>query len=215
MFPICSLDTVDSQAVSFTAMSRNDIPSFLPERIENQPLDLALLHRLTEDELDAAPDEGLGGNGQYQDLQACDICDLRAAVAHEGAALNAILSAPDNAAAEELYRSNRPENDERSALWHLDPGVAAATIALVTIGAHPVLSCNGGVFGTPHTFQTPVVSLYLDDADPHQLIDLANRSGIRVTVSDGKIFMRADRIEAFHHMACRILGEHDATVVPT
>lgn len=186
-------------------MSRITDPAPYIAPVENPPLDRSLLDVLTEDELDAAEDEGLGGNGEYQDLRDCDVDDLRAALIRESEALQTVLCSPDSAVAEEAYKAARPMDDERSALWHLDLGVAGAVVALVTLGAHPVLSCNGGTFGTPHTFSAPLIWLYLEDADPDRLVGLANRAGIELSVWDGKIVMSAGRIEAFHRLACLVL----------
>ena len=173
-------------------MSRIADPTPYIAPVENPPLDRSLLDVLTADELDAAEDEGLGGNGEYQDLQDCDIDDLRHALIREAAALQTVLCSPDSAFAEEAYKAARPMDDDRSALWHLDLGVAGAVVAMVTLGAHPVLSCNGGIFGTPHTFSSPVIQLYLENADPDRLVDLANKAGIGISVWDGKIVMSAE-----------------------
>lgn len=180
-----------------------------PVLVENAPLDRSQLDVLTEAELDAADDDGLGGNGEYQDLQACDLNDLRAAVAVEAEALRRVRSAPDSARAEDAYKDGLPMDDDRAALWHLDLGVGAACVALVTLGAHPVLSCNGGEFGTAHAFPSPLIRLYLEDADPDRLVDLANRAGIGLGIWEGKIVMQADTTEAFHQFGRLVLAASD------
>ena len=180
-----------------------------PIPIENAPLDRSQLYVLTEADLDAADDDGLGGNGEYQDLQGCDIDDLREAVALEAEALQRVRSASDTASAEDAYRAGLPMDDERAALWHLDLGVGAACVALVTLGAHPVLSCNGGEFGAVHPFPSPLIRLYLEDADPVHLVDLANRAGIRLGIWEGKIVMQADTTEAFHQFGRLVLATSD------
>lgn len=190
-------------------MSRIAGPVAPPVPVENTPLDRSQLAVLTEAELDAADDDGLGGNGEYQDLQACDIDDLRAAVAVEAEALRRVRSAPDPACAEDAYKDGLPMDDERAALWHLDLGVGAACVALVTLGAHPVLSCNGGEFGAVHAFPSPLIRLYLEDADPDRLLDLANRAGIGLGIWEGKIVMHADTTEAFHQFGRLVLATSD------
>lgn len=195
-------------------MSRIAGPVAPPLPVENAPLDRSHLAVLTEAELDAADDDGLGGNGEYQDLQACDIADLRAALAVEAEALRRVRSAPDPARAEDAYKDGLPMDDERAALWHLDLGVGAACVALVTLGAHPVLSCNGGEFGTVHAFPSPLIRLYLEDADPGGLVDLANRTGIALRVWEGKIVMQADSTESFHQFGRLVLAHSNARPRP-
>lgn len=186
-------------------MSRIVGPVAPPVSVENMPLDRSQLAVLTEAELDAADEDGLGGNGEYQDLQACDIDDLREAVAIEAEALRRVRSSSDQARAEYAYKDGLPMDDERAALWHLDLGVGAACVALVTLGAHPVLSCNGGEFGAPHAFPSPLIRLYLEGADPVRLVDLVNRAGIRLGIWEGKIVMQADSTEAFHQFGRLVL----------
>jgi hypothetical protein len=194
-------------------MSRIAGPVAPPVPVENAPLDRSLLYVLTEAELDAAEDDGLGGNGEYQDLQACGMDDLREAVAVEAEALRRVRCSSDPAGAEDAYRDGLPMDDERAALWHLDLGVGAACVALVTLGAHPVLSCNGGEFGAVHAFPSPLIRFYLADADPEHLVDLANRAGIRLSVWEGKIVMQADSTEAFHQFGRLALATSDTNSV--
>lgn len=190
-------------------MSRIVGPVAPPVPVENTPLDRSQLAVLTEAELDAADDDGLGGNGEYQDLQACDLDDLREAVAVEAEALRRVRSSSDQARAEDAYKDGLPMDDERAALWHLDLGVGAACVALVTLGAHPVLSCNGGEFGALHAFPSPLIRLYLEDADPVRLVNLANRAGIRLSIWEGKIVMQANSTEAFHQFGRLVLANSD------
>ncbi|MDI1328328.1 MAG: hypothetical protein PSV23_16165 [Brevundimonas sp.] len=196
-------------------MSRIVGPAAPPVPVQNTPLDRSQLAVLTEAELDAADDDGLGGNGEYQDLQACDIDDLREAVAIEAEALRRVRSSSDQARAEDAYRDGLPMDDERAALWHLDLGVGAACVALVTLGARPVLSCNGGEFGSPHVFPSPLIRLYLEDADPVRLVDLANRAGIGLGIWEGKIIMQADTTDSFHQFGRLVLADSDARPTST
>lgn len=194
-------------------MSRIVGPVAPPVSVENTPLDRSQLAVLTEAELDAADDDGLGGNGEYQDLQACDIDDLREAVAVEAEALRRVRSASDPACAEEAYKDGLPMDDERAALWHLDLGVGAACVALVTLGAHPVLSCNGGEFGAVHAFPSPLIRLYLEEADPVRLVELANQARLTLAIWEGKIVMQADSTDAFHRFGRLVLATLDTNPV--
>jgi hypothetical protein len=212
-FLFCSLAALGTPVVPCTTMSRIAGPVAPPVPVENTPLDRSQLAVLTEAELDAADDDGLGGNGEYQDLQACDIDDLREAVAVEAESLRRVRSSSDPAGAEDAYKDGLPMDDERAALWHLDLGVGAACVALVTLGAHPVLSCNGGEFGALHAFPSPLIRLYLEDADPVRLVDLANRTGIELGIWEGKIVMQADSTEAFHQFGRLVLATSDTNPV--
>lgn len=172
-----------------------------------QALDVSTLAALSEAELDAAEDDGvLGGNQHYQDLQSCTLDDLRFALAQERALLDRLGQVKDSAEAEALFNGDRPPDDERYALWHLDIGVASAVLAVVALGGHAVLSCNGGAFGAAHAFSTPQVRFYLADASPHLLLRLAEDAGLGLTQEDGIVVLYGRSVEDFWRFASLALS---------
>jgi hypothetical protein len=180
---------------------------FLLEPIE-QSLVAEKLAMLTDDEADTAADEGLlAGNQQYQDLQDCDVDDLAFAIQLERNLVERVLSSTDPALEEVAIAEERPANDEREALWHLDVGVAAAVVALVVLGAHTVLSCNGGEYGRSHTFGTPQIRAYIGAASAEHLVDLARRAGVGVGQEDGLVVLYAPSCRAFLMFAEQTLKE--------
>jgi hypothetical protein len=43
---------------------------------------------------------------------------------------------------------------------HLDVGVASSVVALVALGAAPIISCNGGTFTDPHFHPHPLIAFF-------------------------------------------------------
>ena len=170
-------------------------------------IDVDALAVLSDAELDAAEDDGvLGGNQHYQDLQACTVDDLRFALRQERALLDQFAQVADSAEAETLVNADRPPDDERHALWHLDIGVVSAVLAVVALGGHAVLSCNGGAFGGVHAFSTPQVRFYLADASPDLLLRLAEGAGIGLTQEDGLVVLYGRSTAEFWKFACLALN---------
>jgi hypothetical protein len=85
----------------------------------------------------------------------------------------------------------------RRRLWHLDVGVAAATVALIASGAHPFLSCNGGVLGAHHSRPHPLVRFYLQDLTPQRLRDWLSGSGLSLRNEEGILVLHSERLEPF------------------
>lgn len=177
-------------------------------RVGMTSLDVGTLAVLSVEDADTADETGvLAGNQHYQDLQLCDATDLDAVLAFEETLLIAFRAGPDAAMAERQFDSERPLEDDRAALWHLDVGVASAVIALVVLGAHPVLSCNGGVFGNPHTFPKPQIQTYLGAADLKIIEANARHAGVRLDQADGLVILTAASCDAFIAFARQALSE--------
>jgi hypothetical protein len=163
-----------------------------------QSLDVESLAVLTDDEVDAADEEGLlAGNQHYQDLQDCDVADLEFAIQLERKLIERLVRSADPAREEVTVAEERPADDERAALWHLDVGVASAVVAMVVLGAHTVLSCNGGEYGRTHTFATPQIRAYIAAASAEQLVALSRRAGVGVRQEDGLVVLYAPSCQAF------------------
>lgn len=163
-----------------------------------QSLDVKKLAVLTDDEVDAADEEGLlAGNQHYQDLQDCNVADLEFAIQLESKLIERLVRSADPAREEAAIAEERPADDERAALWHLDVGVAAAVVALVALGAHTVISCNGGEYGRTHTFATPQIRAYIAAASAEHLVDLGCRAGVGVRQEDGLVLLYAPSCRAF------------------
>lgn len=163
-----------------------------------RPFQLTGLVVLSRAEIEAAEDEGfLGGNQEYLDLSFLGVADLAKCIAREDGLLRQFQEAEDTSAAELAFLGSRKLQDDVEALWHLDVGVASATVGLIASGAHPFLSCNGGVLGTHHSRPHPLVRFYLQDLAPNELLDWVAKSGLSVTNEEGILVLQSDRLEPF------------------
>lgn len=169
-------------------------------------LDLTGLAVLSVAEIEAAEDEGfLEGNQEYLDLSFLGAVDLADCIAKEDLLLGQFHEAEDTGAAERAFIASRKPQDDVEALWHLDVGVASATVALIASGAHPFLSCNGGVLGAHHSRPHPLVRFYLQALAPNQLLDWVARSGLSVANEDGILVLHSERLEPFSIFASLVL----------
>lgn len=178
-----------------------------------QALDLTGLAVLSVAEIEAAEDEGfLAGNQEYLDLSFLSVTDLADCISREDQLLGQFRGAPDSGAAERAFLANREVQDDVEALWHLDVGVAAATVALIASGAHPFLSCNGGVLGAHHSRPHPLVRFYLQNLAPRHLGDWLAGSGLSLSNEEGILVLHAERLEPFSvfaRLALETLSEND------
>jgi hypothetical protein len=176
-------------------------------------IDFARLTILSDADLDRADEEGfLGGNQEYQDLRGLDRDDLAWAIQHEALLVAAVKSASDPAAVEARLYARRSLDDERQSLWHLDLGVAAATVAIAAAGGQPYLSCNGGAYGHPHGCERPQVRFYLQNLDLRRLKAWTEMAGVSLAQLDDVLVLHAsepDRLLAFAQVA---LGALDGPV---
>ena len=104
---------------------------------------------MSMEELEQAEEDGaLAGNRSYHDLRGFSWEEVRAALDAEISVINRLKAAEDlEAEISALEDLQATSFEEEPALWGLDVGVAAATIALSAYGATPVSSCNAGAFG--------------------------------------------------------------------
>ncbi len=178
-----------------------------------QALDLTGLAVLSVAEIEAAEEEGfLAGNQEYLDLSFLSLTDLPGCIAREDQLLRQFRGAPDSGAAERAFIAGRKVQDDVETLWHLDVGVAAATVALIASGAHPFLSCNGGVLGAHHSRPHPLVRFYLQDLSPQHLRDWLAGSGLSLSNEEGILVLQAERLEPFSvfaRLALETLSESD------
>lgn len=178
-----------------------------------QALDLTGLAVLSVAEIETAEEEGfLAGNQEYLDLSFLSVAELADCITREDELLRQFRSAPDSGAAERAFLASRGVQDDVEALWHLDVGVAAATVALIASGAHPFLSCNGGILGAHHSRQHPLVRFYLQDLAPQHLRDWLAGSGLSLSNEEGILVLHAERLEPFSmfaRLALETLSEND------
>lgn len=161
-------------------------PIHLPDLEIRRELEPGELDGLSEAAADAADEEGyLDGNQHYQDLRTASLDDVRFALERERNLIQVFAAAADPAAAELAFMDSRDPDDERLALWNLDVGIAAPVLALGVLGAHTVLSCNGGAFGSPHFRDIPCIRFYPATANLEVLLDLAARAGVGL-VAEGR-----------------------------
>lgn len=182
-------------------------PTPTPPRIRRTIVaaDLAVL---SEEEASNADVDGcLAGNQHYNDLRGMTFADLEATLVREDGLVDAFEAVGNPAALEERFVQERgtafePVDD----LWGLDVGVAGAVIALSALGATPVSSCNGAVYGTPHQSHYPYVAFFLADADLSVLLGLAEAEGLGLVGNDGLAHLYGS-VPALRRFARRALDE--------
>lgn len=121
-----------------------------------------------------ANDGDLDGNKAYDDLRGMTWNDVLETVERERAVVAVLTAAPDPDEAYDAFEVDRLSDWGVDALWGLDPGVAAATIALSAMGATPISSCNGGALGGEHLEPYPLVAFYVASASPDTLLACAD-----------------------------------------
>lgn len=187
-------------------MADNDKQGATGEDPSEPALDLTDLAVLSVAEIEAAEDEGfLGGNQEYLDLSFLGLRDLADCIAKEDLLLRQLQEEGDRGAAEWAFIATRKLQDDVDALWHLDVGVASATVALIASGAHPFLSCNGGVLGAHHSRPHPLIRFYLQNLAKSQLLDWVARSGLSLANEDGILVLSGERLEPFLVFASLVL----------
>lgn len=144
----------------------------------------------------------LGGNQQYHDLRNRTWVDVEHALEQEARALARLMSG--EVSEEELREEFYAEGDRsgEAPLEGMDPGVAAAAIALSASGAITAYSCNGGAFGCLHNSHHPVVSFYARRKILPLLARCAERSDVGLeNIPEGMLNAYADRVGAMHAFA--------------
>ncbi|MGD9540289.1 hypothetical protein [Methylocystis sp.] len=154
-------------------------PRSFPVEIRRE-LIVADLADISDQQLEQADEEGaLAGNRFYFDMRGFSWQDVRAALTVEIEVINRLKSAEDLEAElsnfEELQATSF---DDEPALWGLDVGVAAATIALSAFGAIPVSSCNAGAFGGQHQARYPYVAFFLPTTLAQEILLCAEESDV-------------------------------------
>jgi hypothetical protein len=146
----------------------------------DQALDVARLATLSDADADEADESGyLAGNQMYQDLRGYGWGDVAAAIEIERRFIARLQAAHDLDGEAQRIDDERLDCFEPSdGLWELDIGVAAATMALSTLGATPVGSCNAGGFGGHHQAGYPYVAFYLDAAAANLVLALARAADV-------------------------------------
>lgn len=177
-----------------------------------QELDPSRLLSLSEEKLDLADENGeLDGNQHYVDLSAVSWADVAYALEAEAKLIEQLVDCADYAAVLGWLEEQRgADDDERTALWHLEPGVAAPVLALNALGAHTALSCNGGQFGGRHLRDFPSVRFYLQSADVKVLLSLARDSEVGLVEEDGRALLFAPDVEGLQRFAALALTRYGA-----
>ncbi len=112
-------------------------------------LDPALLHPLDDEE--ASTVDGMMLNHAYVEVRGCDASDLDHAIAEETAFYDEASELDDDSdALFDLLDRHFVESESS-----FDVGVAAAVVAISTVGGVPISSCNGGWFGDDHRSSVP------------------------------------------------------------
>lgn len=161
------------------------------------------------DEVDNGEEDGLGGNQHYRDLRGFSWADVADALDREAAIIERFIACAELDAEAERFEEERAEAfDEAEALWGLDVGTAAATLALSALGAVPVSSCNAGGFGGVHVASFPCVAFYIGTAKPATILAIAEDADLGLDVIEpgiGRLFGRTDfDLHRFAHAALRV-----------
>lgn len=175
-------------------------PRLFPVKIRRQ-LNLADLAEISPEELEQAEEEGaLAGNRSYCDLRGCGWDVVRTALDIETKLIDRLKMADDvEAEASALEDERVTAFDDEPALWGLDIGVAAATIAISAFGAIPVSSCNAGAFGGQHQANYPYVAFYLPRNLASEIVRCAEASDVGLLCDENGV--------------AQIFGESEADLV--
>lgn len=154
-----------------------------------------LINPSTE-ELNSGEEDCLAGNLHYRDLRGFTWDDVADALQRETALFERFAAAADQDQEAEQFDEERIDAlDELDAIWALDIGTAAATVALSALGAVPVSSCNAGGFGGHHAARFPYVAFYIGAAEPAMILSIAENAGLGLDVIDpglGRLFGRTN-----------------------
>ena len=184
------------------AESKSALAELLMTLVIRQELNAPRLALLSDDAMEAADEAGeLDGNQHYIDLSTATWDDVAYALAAEGRLIFELEDADDAAALEASFCEQRDLEDEREALWHLDVGVAAPVMALNALGAHTVLSCNGGVFGGKHLRDYPSIRFYPRNAPLDVLLDAARASGVGLIEEEGRALLYSAAVQDLQRFA--------------
>jgi hypothetical protein len=146
--------------------------------------------------LEAADEAGfLAGNAMFQNLSGSTWEEAADALVAEAAFIARLAAAADlEMEAARIEEERSVAFDEIDALWNLDVGVIAATLALAALGCAPVGSCNAGGFGGEHQASHPYVAFHLSPMAMNQVMALAEAAGVGLLVDgDGLGRLYADR----------------------
>jgi hypothetical protein len=147
-------------------------------------------------ELDSGEEDCLVGNLHYRDLRGFTWDDVADVLRRETTLFERFAAATDQDQEAEQFDEERIDTlDELDAIWALDIGTAAATLALSALGAVPVASCNAGGFGGRHAARFPYVAFYIGAAEPAVILSLAESTGLGLDVIDpglGRLFGRTN-----------------------
>jgi hypothetical protein len=123
--------------------------------------------------------QSLTGNRSYSDLRGCGWGVVRTAHDIETKVIDRLKMADDVEAEISAFEEERATAfDDEPALWGLDVGVAAATIAISAYGAIPVSSCNAGAFGGRHSASYPYVAFFLPKDLAPEILRCAEVAGV-------------------------------------
>ena len=170
------------------------------------------LNDLDPEEAERAAEDGdLDGNKAYEDLRGMSWEDAAETLQQDRMVVTRLSMAVDLDEAYEDFETERLSEWGADALWGLDPGVAAATVALSALGAAPVSSCNGGALGGGHLEKYPLVTFYVGTASPQDLLACAEAAHAGLLVDGaGRIQLfgkTCEELLAFAGAAIQLRGE--------
>lgn len=163
-------------------------PRSFPMEIRRE-LKIADLADASMEELEQAEEDGwLAGNRSYRDLRGFPWEEVRAALDAEIAVINRLKAAEDLEAEVSAFEDLQATSfEDEPALWGLDVGVAAATIAISAYGATPVSSCNAGAFGGQHQARYPYVAFFLSKELAPEIMLCAEASDVGLLCDENGI----------------------------
>jgi hypothetical protein len=163
-------------------------PRSFPKEIRRE-LKIGDLADASMEELEQAEEDGsLAGNRSYHDLRGFSWEEVRAALDAEISVINRLKAAEDlEAEISALEDLQATSFEEEPALWGLDVGVAAATIALSAYGATPVSSCNAGAFGGEHQARYPYAAFFLPKELAPEIVLCAEASDVGLVCDENGV----------------------------
>lgn len=180
------------------------IPLRICQKLNSNRLDV-----LSEDARSAAEEAGeLDGNQHYLDLSAGTWSDVAHALEAEARLIREVEESDNPSEVLRYLDEARDLEDERASLWQLELGVIAAVMALNALGAHTVLSCNGGAFGGIHLRDCPSIRFYPQTASIEQLLSLARDSGVGLVEEERRAVLYANTVQDLQRFAALALERH-------
>lgn len=160
-----------------------------------QEIDLGALSWPTREMISSGEVGGM--NRLYEDFRGCSWKLARDVIELEECILNRWANATEEASLDEFIGDEEAED-----LYGLDPGIAAAVIALSAAGCATVASCSGG---PGHSEAHPLVAFYCRPAGALDLMEVAEEAGCGLeNINGGMLLLYSDHINSMVEFGRRL-----------